>query len=163
MWKKATVKDAPELCKLFFAVLRQHRSYSSHGEMQMGITDDKRRILDCAEENWCSYIIKKIRNKDKAHPSVVLKYQKAGKLIAFGVFMITDDGYHKFGMICDMVVHPKFRRHGLGSELFGLGKDWFASHNITDIYLESGISNHSAHNFYKHRGFKCVSYVYKLK
>ena len=162
MWQKAHLKDIPVLSQMFFQVLEEKHSYISHGEMQMGIAGFKGNILQGAEERWTYYIKKKIENKSRKYPSLVLKYQRAGKIIAFRVFMVTDDDWRKFGVVCDMVVRKKFRRHGLGEQLLQKGLDWFADLGIEDIYLESGKNNHSAHNFYKKQGVKQVSCVFKL-
>ncbi len=162
MWAKAGLKDIDTLAQMFFDTLKEKPSYVSHGEMQMGIANEKGIILEGAQERWKDYIKKKIQNRSRQYPSKVLKYQRAGKIIAFGVFMVTDDDYHKFGIVCDMIVRKKFRKHGLGKQLLTQGVDWFHSIGIEEIYLESGLLNHSAHQFYKHQGFSPISYVFKL-
>lgn len=163
MWKKAKLKDIPELSQIFFSILDQHPSYVSHGEMQMGITNESGKILEGAEDRWKNYIKRKIQNRSRLYPSVVFKYTKMKKIIAFGVFMLNSDEYKKFGVVCDMIVHKKFRRHGLGEELLLTGLKWFEKYGIKDIYLESGIKNYSAHRFYERRHFEKTSYVFKLK
>ena len=163
MWKKAKTKDIPELSKIFFETLEEHSSYVSHGEMQMGIADETGKILEGAEDRWKNYIKTKILNRSRVYPSAVFKYTRMKKIIAFGVFMVASDEHHKFGVICDMIVRKKFRHHGLGKELLQQGLEWFKKHSIEDIYLESGIRNHSAHKFYKKNHFEKTSYVFKLK
>ena len=106
MFTKAGLKDVPELCEMFFEEIRSHTSYISHGEMQMGIADSNGHILAPAEERWKKYIRRKIMNRQREYPSVVLKYEKDGQIAAFGVFMVTDDENDKFGVACDMIVRP---------------------------------------------------------
>ena len=50
----------------------------------------------------------------------------------------------------------------MGKEMINMCKEWFKSKNIKDIYLESGLDNHSAHKFFERNGFKPVSQIFKI-
>ena len=163
MFVKATLKDTNALCDLFLKTLREHKSYISHGEMQMGVALSNDEISDDAEKKWTYYIRKKINNRSTKYPSVVLKYLDEGKIVAFGVFEVSADGDKPFGIIGDMVVLRKYRGSGLGKKLLDEGLQWFAAMGIDDIYLESGLHNESAHRFFEKNGFERVSYIFKLK
>ncbi|MBQ5593862.1 MAG: GNAT family N-acetyltransferase, partial [Bacteroidales bacterium] len=97
-------------------------------------------------------------------PAAVLIYtsEEDDKILAFSVLELSEDGASAFGVICDMLVHPSKRGTGLGSQLLEKSKEWFRSLGIDEIYLESGLKNHSAHQFFEKKGFKPVSYVFKL-
>jgi GNAT superfamily N-acetyltransferase len=163
MLKKANLKDIEELSQIFFTELKNHPSYISHGEMQMGITNSKGAILEGAEERWKKYARRKIMNRNHLYPSLVLKYEKMHHILAFGIFSITNDENDKFGVVCDIIVRRLHRRHGLGTQLLEEGLKWFYSFGIKDIYLESGLGNQSAHAFFEKHKFKKTSYVLKLQ
>ena len=39
---------------------------------------------------------------------------------------------------------------------------WLHSMGVTEVYLESGLHNHAAHEYFMRRGFRKVSEIYKL-
>lgn len=78
-----------------------------------------------------------------------------------GVTLVTfaRDAQVPYAVIEDLVVDPACRSKGYGQILM----DWIAAEcrarNITRIFLESGIENHRAHDFFKQDGFQPVSVV----
>ena len=75
---------------------------------------------------------------------------------------MANEGADAFGVICDMYVKKEIRGNGMGKEMINMCKEWFKSKNIKDIYLESGLDNHSAHKFFERNGFKPVSQIFKI-
>ncbi|MBQ1218846.1 MAG: GNAT family N-acetyltransferase [Bacteroidales bacterium] len=176
MWCKADYTDVSELVEMFWENISSAPEYISHGEIQMGMAKGPGELEDedVAKEVWTDYIMDKIERQDVEFnpedfdpdnlPAAVLIYtsEEDDKILAFSVLELSEDGASAFGVICDMLVHPSKRGTGLGSQLLEKSKEWFRSLGIDEIYLESGLNNHSAHQFFEKKGFKPVSYVFKL-
>ena len=78
-------------------------------------------------------------------------------------FGITNDGARPYGVIFDLSVDPAYRGKRIGQELLQRATESFRDKGIQDCYLESGVNNHSAHQFFEHHGFKQVSDIFRLK
>ena len=85
-----------------------------------------------------------------------------GEIIGFTVAEIQEDGAEPFGMVCDVLVDESRRQGGVGSALLSASLGWFKEMGIADVYLESGLKNHAAHEYFMRRGFVKVSEIYKL-
>ncbi len=164
MWRIATNKDIDRLCDLFWNNITNQKHYISHGEIQMGVAIDSETIATDGKQKWRGYVELKIANQSKELPSTVLiKDNEQGDILAFCILEVSEDGDKPFGVICDMVVIPELRGKGVGKEMFNEIMSWFNSMKINDIYLESGVGNHSAHHFFESLGFQVVSKVFKLQ
>jgi len=155
--RRAEISDADNLTQLFIGNLKQQPGYISHGEMQMGVGTIDGKVTSDASELWKKYIVKKMENEEESN---VFVYEDGGKIIGFTVVEINDDGNDSFGVICDLYILPENRTKGLGSTLFDKGISWLKDKGMTEFYLESGKSNHEAHNFFEKRGFTKVSHIY---
>ncbi len=173
MFTQATLNDINELAELFWNNIEAAPEYISHGEIQMGVATAPGILAPDGIQVWKEYIRQKIEGEgvkmaesikasDSRYPSVVFVHRDSGKIDAFCVLEITDDGNKPFGTICDMLVLPHLRGEGMGKKLLAQAKEWFAANGVTDIYLESGLNNHSAHEFFKKQGFREVSHIFKL-
>ena len=143
-------------------------------ELAKKFIDKVYRMFIEESKEGTDYIMDKIERQDVEFnpedfdpdnlPAAVLIYtsDEDDKILAFSVLELSEDGASAFGVICDMLVHPSKRGTGLGSQLLEKSKEWFKSLGIDEIYLESGLNNHSAHQFFEKKGFKPVSYVFKL-
>jgi ribosomal protein S18 acetylase RimI-like enzyme len=85
-----------------------------------------------------------------------------GVIIGFCVAEIQEDGADPFGMVCDVLVDEARRCGGVGTALLEAALGWFKEKGIVDVYLESGLNNHAAHEYFMRRGFVKVSEIYKL-
>lgn len=164
MWTKATGNDIEELVEIFWSNIEAAPQYISHGEMQMGVATAPETLASNGKEVWRKYISQKIAegNENVQLPSSVIVYRNNGKIAAFCVLAVLEDGCNPYGVICDMLVIPQMRGTGLGKELLVKAKEWFKEHGICDVYLESGLNNHSAHAFFRKYGFREVSHIFKL-
>ena len=159
MYRDAVINDIEILAKIFWNNLVSNPSYISHGEIQMGIASDSERLAPDGHEKWKVYIREKITGND----SSVFIYEEDNLIIGFIVVEIESDGDKPFGVICDLLVSSDTRGKGIGKTLLQKGIQWLEEQQITDFYLESGINNHSAHNFFEHMGFKMISHIFKLE
>ena len=165
--KKAQAGDRDALADIFLGHISANPEYISHGEIQMGVGvgefRDGRlcaRPSDNAREMWLKYIDAHISDEDSA---LVLKGVKEGRIVGFCVADIEEDGADPFGMVCDVLVTEASRGAGLGGTLLARAIEWLRSKGIKDIYLESGLNNHSAHSFFEKRGFHHISQIFKLE
>ena len=162
---KASLEDSDILCDMFLRHITAHPEYISHGEMQMGVahgtmTDDGlvAEVSPQARHYWMKYIKGNLSDED----SVVYKAVDDMRVVGFCVASIMQDGGEPFGMICDVLVDEICRGEGIGTALLGSALEWLRSRNISDIYLESGLNNHSSHTYFMRQGFVKVSEIYKL-
>ncbi len=162
MFAEAKINDLEELVALFWSNLESAPEYISHGEIQMGVATAPGVLAHDGENVWREYIRSKIEGGDSKYPSTVIVYRENESISAFCVLEIADDGAQPFGTICDLLVRPGIRGKGLGGRMLDKAKEWFSAHGINDVYLESGLNNHSAHSFFERHGFRPVSYVFKL-
>ncbi len=166
--RKAVGADIPRLVEIFIGHISAHREYISHGEIQMGVgvgcfVDGELQAepSDRAEAMWIQYITEHIEGEDWASVQVI-EFPESS-IAGFCVTEITEDGAEPFGMLCDLLVEDTYRGRGYGKILLNAALEWFKSHNIMDVYLESGKNNHSAHGFFINAGFAKVSEIFKLQ
>ena len=164
----ADLNDAEALCDIFLNHISAHKEYISHGEIQMGVGTgcfiDGKLVADVsadARRCWMKYITGNLTEPDRAYVGKAVS--ESGDIKGFCVAEIQEDGAEPFGMLCDLLVTEEYRGTGAGSALFGSAIEWFHANEIKDIYLESGLNNHSAHEYFIRKGFVKVSEIYKLK
>ena len=163
---RATVEDEQTLCKMFLKHITAHPEYISHGEIQMGVGEGEfedgvlvARPSARAKECWMRYIHADMTADDAA---VFKAVTPDGEIIGFTVAEIQEDGADPFGMVCDVLVDESLRCSGVGTALLQAALGWFKEMGIVDVYLESGLNNHAAHEYFMRRGFAKVSEIYKL-
>ena len=163
---RATVEDEQTLCEMFLKHITAHPEYISHGEIQMGVGEGEfedgvlmARPSARAKECWMRYIHGDMTADDAA---VFKAVSTTGDIIGFTVAEIQEDGAEPFGMVCDVLVDESLRCGGVGTALLQTALGWFKEMGIKDIYLESGLNNHAAHEYFMRRGFVKVSEIYKL-
>lgn len=163
---RATVEDEQTLCEMFLKHITAHPEYISHGEIQMGVGEGEfedgvlvARPSARAKECWMRYIHGDMTADDAA---VFKAVSTTGDIIGFTVAEIQEDGADPFGMVCDVLVDESLRCGGVGTALLQTALGWFREMGIKDIYLESGLNNHAAHEYFMRRGFVKVSEIYKL-
>ncbi len=163
----AKPSDAEVLADIFWSHINAFPEYISHGEMQMGVGaasiaengDIVPSPAGNGREMWLKYINDKMTSKDSA---VVFKAVDGDVVAGFCVADIEEDGADPFGMVCDVLVRGEYRNCGIGGMLLEKAVGWLKEKGITDIYLESGKDNHSAHSFFEKRGFRKVSEIFRL-
>lgn len=150
-----------KLADIFMEHIDANREYISHGELQMGVctvTDGEASPAPDGREMWLKYISSRIEGDDAA----VYKAVAGDEIAGFCVADIEEDGAAPFGMVCDVLVKQGVRGGGIGGRLLELAVSWLRGKGITDIYLESGKNNHSAHGFFEKRGFVKMSEIFRL-
>ena len=152
-------EDKAALCRFFARLIEGHKDYISHGELQMGIATEVGVLADDFREKWSRYLDSQVSREGNR----LLVAEREGELVGFVLFGVTDDGDAPFGVIFDLGVDPACRGQRLGQELMERALAYFRERGVGACYLESGINNHSAHEFFEHHGFRAVSSVFRLK
>jgi ribosomal-protein-alanine N-acetyltransferase len=72
-------------------------------------------------------------------------------------FVIAVRTYEDIANVVTLDVHPKSRRHSIGSELIQELKVVLKENTITKITLQVAVDNHAAIKFYQKHGFKITN------
>ena len=159
MIRKATEHDKEQVVNLFCENIKKQKSYISHGEIQMGIALDTGILAENYSLLWKEYLDAQMNEfKD-----TVLVSEENGTVNGFIIGEIAKDRNECFGVICDIVVDQSCRNMGVGVLLLESLISTYQSKGVTDYYLESGINNHEAHQFFEKMGFGKVSVIYRRK
>ena len=165
---RAEITDELTLCDMFLSHISENTAYISHGEIQMGVgvghfengvlvTAPSPKAREC----WLKYIHGNLTEPDRA--MVYKAVGPDGAIVGFCVVEIQEDGADPFGMVCDVLVKDEVRGTGVGTTLLETALSWLDSMGVKDVYLESGLKNHAAHEYFMRRGFIKVSEIYKLQ
>lgn len=158
MIRKATDKDKPQMVELFCNNIKMQPSYISHGEIQMGIAINSDELSDQYVDRWTVYLNAQMNEFE----DTIFVFEQDGVIHGFILGEIDRDRADDFGVICDLVVTDQMRKMGLGSQLLDKLFEVYKDMGIKDVYLESGINNHDAHHFFKNKGFKKISSIFRL-
>lgn len=159
MIKTYSIDYRTPLCEFFSRIIESHKAYISHGELQMGIALDSNELAPNYKEMWLRYLDRQVEDPN----NTLLLYLEGEDIIGFVLFGITNDGAFPYGIIFDLSVDPAYRGKHIGQQLLERATESFKAKGIKDCYLESGVNNHSAHQFFEHHGFKQVSDIFRLK
>ena len=157
MIRKVKEDDYNKIINLFCNNIEKHKEYISHGEIQMGIASDSYNLSENFREIWRNYLIYHV-----SKGSNVIVFEEDNIILGFIISEISSDLDHSFGVICDILIQKDIRCKGIGTILVNNALDFFKENNITQIFIESGLNNELAHNFFENIGFKCVSKVFML-
>jgi GNAT superfamily N-acetyltransferase len=85
--------------------------------------------------------------------------ERDGALVALAYITFTGSAPVPFATVEDLIVVPAMRGHGIGKAML----DWIAAEGrmrgIRRLFLESGITNKRAHDFFEREGFRPTSVV----
>ena len=147
-------EDAGEAAQLFVENIDE--AYISHGEMQIG------RALSPSE--WAENLFDQVREEiiELESQSIVILpccRNKEGKLIGWGICSLNMK--FKYAELEDLIVKSDRRQQGIGKLLVESCEQYAKDHDITQIFLESGVLNYAAHSFFSKNGYKKCSYVFR--
>lgn len=154
-----TESDYPKVIELFCKNIEESKEYISHGEIQMGIAVNRHELAPRLPELWERYLIEQVSQD----PDGVIVCTLDDEIVGFTVAEINHDLGHSFGVICDMITQKEMRGTGIGSLLMKAALSFFKTRGISQIFLESGLENLSAHQFFEKYGFQCISKVFMLE
>lgn len=146
--RKATVKDIPNLIKLFRGLVKYHQKIYTK--------DDKfyNKEIKNVRGLWMKFIKKNINNKN----SLILISYDNKKPVAYSISYIKDNipvySIKKYGYISDLYVDKNYRKKGIGKELVDMSKKRFKKKGIKFMSLEVNHNNNHTIKFYNKYGFK---------
>lgn len=157
MIRQARNSDKEQIINLFCENIKVQTSYISHGEIQMGLALNTELLSKNHIELWGAYL----NSQMKQFEETVLVHEENETINGFIIGEIANDRSNDFGVICDIVVDNSMRNKGIGALLLNSLLAIYKSKGIYDFYLESGIKNHEAHQFFENKGFSKVSVIYR--
>ena len=109
-------------------------------------------------------IAERLREPMDAFPAAefwqgVIEAQEDGGIVAIAFVTLSRKANVPFGVVEDIVVDAKLRDHGRGGAVMEWIVDAFRRAGIKRVFLESGITNESAHHLFERLGFETVSIV----
>lgn len=109
---------------------------------------------------------KKIFNKIKKYPNYKIFTGKMNKEIigTFALLIIDNIGHMgaPSGLIEDLVVHPEYKRKGIGKLMVNFALDYCRNMGCYKAALSSNINREDAHAFYKALGFRLHGYSFMV-
>jgi GNAT superfamily N-acetyltransferase len=70
-----------------------------------------------------------------------------------GYLAMYNDQIHRIGQIHDLVVSRPFRRHGIGTRLVNVARQWAKERGLTRLMLETQTKNYPGISFCQENGF----------
>ena len=152
------VKKAHELARFFFKNVDP--SYISHSEMQYGRAVGRNRwsprLLDLLKKEFAALARSSGAGKDSFR---LVQAEADGALVGVAVVEFNNQSIRPFAVIEDLMVSRKLRRAGIGGRMLEWIEAQAVKRKIPELYLESGINNNSAHQFFEKHRFGAVSKV----
>jgi len=134
--------------------------YISHGEIQ----DGRALPIGVWSNNLETILSKQFvsaikREKDTKFPETRLFFAHSDNdtLVGFSYIGIDRKSQNPYAVIYDILVSKSLRNRGAGNSMISWISEEMRRENIKFLFLESGIQNTQAHQFFKRRGFHPVS------
>ena len=154
--------EAPKLGRFFADNITS--AYISHSELQGPRARDASHWSPGLLETLTHELEERIRpvreniaTTENIQP--VFAARRMGDLIGLGLVSFFPRAPVPYAILEDLVVAMKERNLGIGKQLL----DWVMreakSHGCVRVFLESGVQNHRAHEFFEREGFSVCSVV----
>lgn len=139
-------------------MVKADTSYISHGELMEGLAQDANNWVQDIEER----LSRTFAEYGDANHQIYTAISSSDDII--GVLSLSFGGSerHQFLLVEDLAVHPEYRGMGVGQSLMDKALSLAKEKQLKNVYLESGIQNHQAHEFFETRGFVAISKVFRL-
>ena len=130
--------------------------YISYGEVLCG------RAISHKEwnTNLKEILETEIKNilSQKTNSKIACSFHQS-KIIAFAIVNIEKNSTIPYAFLEDIVVDNNCRKYGIGTELINFIEKELQQQGIHHVYLESGINNTPAHNFFHERKYSTIATV----
>lgn len=142
-----------ELADFMAGEIKGDASYISHGEVQTGLSLDAK--------SWAPDVGARMREDflDMEHRDVAY-VRNGGEVVAASIIWWVNGPRVSFAVIEDMAVKKSARSHGLGGALVAAIETEVKARGMRWLFLESGLHNERAHDFFEREGFDVVSKVF---
>lgn len=130
-------------------------AYISHGEIQCGRSPDGASWAD----DIAAQLATEIGAPDPDRDLLVVR-DAAGAIRGAAVVGWTRDGRTRFAVLEDLAVDPELRSQGVGARIVAAVEAEARTRGLDWVFLESGLRNRGAHEFFAARGYGEVSRVF---
>lgn len=89
----------------------------------------------------------------------ILTVHSEGDIVALGIVNLSLESHTPHAVIEDIIVHREHRGGGLGAQILEYLSNHLRELGVQTLFLESGIRNSRAHDFFGRCGFQPVSIV----
>lgn len=147
--------DAEEAARFAAPLLAQQADYISHGEVQAGRSPDG--------EGWAPDLETQLAEEFATaldSGALLIARGKTGEIAGVVFLVFQDDGGGLFGVIEDVVIAPERRGGGLGKRLVAAAEETARQRGALWLWLESGLRNRRAHDFFEKLGYTPRSQVF---
>jgi GNAT superfamily N-acetyltransferase len=130
-------------------------AYISHGEIQLGLSIDGKR--------WSEELELRLLNDIAAfgqERSIACVKDDDGALVAISIAHWQTGAENPYAVIEDLAVRKDNRQSGVGQSLVSFIEEEAKRRGCRWVFLESGITNYTAHRFFENRGYLAVSHVF---
>jgi len=159
---RATSDPSRELARFFAGNISP--DYISHSELQgnraLGVGRWRPDIVDIFDreiENRVSSERGEIAKGAQSNP--VLEARLDGRLVGIALVSMFPDAPVPYAVLEDIAVDETSRGQGIGDAVVAWVSDEARRHGCKRVFLESGLGNHKAHEFFERRGFAPCSVV----
>jgi len=143
IYRKATLKDLPQLVELGVAQSSFHKSFSNYNKVKKSLA----KILK-------SFFRKKIRSKN----ALFIVAETKGAVVGYALAQIKKPIpvyiWRKEVELSDLFIKQSFRHKGIGKKLFSEVKLFAREINADYLWVGADSKNHSARDFYGRVGFE---------
>ncbi len=147
-------EDARQAAALAGRIVSLSEDYISHGEIQTGLSADGTTWVSNLAELYAEDFA------DLDGRDLVVARAADGVLVAFAVVAWEQSRRRSFAVLEDMAVDPDARSGGIGARIVDAIAERVRSRGVEWLFLESGVRNTRAHQFYQRHGFTEISHVF---
>ena len=141
-----------------FFIANLGAAYISHGELQGGRATSR--------DTWSVTLTAKIRREvasilegDAGRSRDLAIVRHGGEIAALAMVSFIADAPTPYAVLDDLVVTTGRRGSGVGAGLLRWIEAECQARGMRRLFLESGVANHRAHDFFERRGFSQTSIV----
>lgn len=131
-------------------------SYISHGEVQSGRALDMSTWSEDARKILISEFGKCLKPDSNHYLGIA---SQMGKLTCLTYIQVVRTRKIRFAILEDIVTSKELRGQGIGTALYSWIEDQMKLRGVTQMFLETGLHNSSAHPFLVARGYEDCSLV----
>ncbi|AHE53325.1 GNAT family N-acetyltransferase [Sphingomonas sanxanigenens] len=153
-WDKSPA-SAAAAASFAAAIIGQDTAYISHGEIQTGLSIDGAHWAPDLARLYASDFADFGEERD-----LLIARTPDGSIAGIAILAWEESSRRRFAVLEDMVVAPLNRSSGVGGQLVRLVEERVKERGVAWLFLESGLRNERAHQFFEREGFHMTGHVF---